>query len=103
MKNRLILLITTLFCIIAPAHAFKVPNELKAGALIFAKMSIGVIISAIIIFLCLLFYKKLKDNGKISLPQVKVFNKNSSQKFKCEIDDAATLEEAINTFLKINN
>ena len=77
------------------AYAYAANNELKAFAFMLVKFFVGVLIAIIIIALFLLLYKKFKFD---------YLNQNLSynEEHKCEIDEAHTIDEAINTFLRIN-
>ena len=48
-KNKIIITTIVLMNIISPAYSLTVSNEIKAGAFFLLKMSMGVVISAIVI------------------------------------------------------
>ena len=94
-------MIILIICIIynaIPAFAAKTSlvGELKAGVVFLLKMSIGVIISAVIIGLGLWFYRRIKIKKDLTS------NDSNAENFTCEIDETKTIDEAIRTFLKIN-
>ena len=80
-----------------PAYGFELSNELKAGAVYLVKISIGVVISSIIIAIGLWIYSRVQNNKLEKSPD------SGANKFKCEIDDTTSMEEAISTFLNINS
>lgn len=96
MKSKILTLLIVLISIINPAYSIGVSGEIKAAAAFFLKISVGVIISSIIIAIGLwifsLFVLK-KKSGKTN---------SKTNKFTCEIDDTKNMGEAINTFLMIN-
>ena len=83
--------------IASPAFALTVSDEIKAGAVFFVKMSIGVVISALIIGIGLWIYSRFKlQKEKTGM------NISPAEKFTCETDDTKTMAEAIKTFLTVN-
>lgn len=119
MKNKLVISLISLLSIINPTYAFsipfKIPQELKAWGIMFGKMTIGVIISILVIWVGLNIYKKILENKlaqpeKTEQPKEKKQiqpkqnkQRNNNNNFKCEIDDTQSIDEAINVFLTIDN
>ena len=96
MKNKILITTIILMNIISPAYSIEVSNEIKAGAIFLFKISIGVVISAIVIGAGLWLYSILKlkrEMGKID---------SRAEEFTCEIDDTKTIGDAIKSFLVIN-
>ena len=94
-------ILTALTLIIAsittPAYGFELSNELKAGAVYLVKISIGVVISSIIIAIGLWIYSRVQNKKHQNNPD------SGANKFRCEIDDTTSMDDAIITFLNINN
>ena len=82
--------------IISPAYSLEVSNEIKAGAVFLLKISIGVVISAVIIGIGLWLFSIFKLKREMSKTD------SRAEEFTCEIDDTKTIDEAIKTFLMIN-
>ena len=96
MKNKIIITTIVLMNIISPAYSLTVSNEIKAGAFFLLKMSIGVVISAIVIGIGLWLFSLLK----LKMEMNKVDSR--AEDFTCEIDDTKTIGDAIKTFLAVN-
>ena len=98
MNKKLFTILLIIFTgIISPAYGFEISNELKAGAVYLVKISIGVVISSIVIGIGLWIYSRIKNNKLKKSPN------SRAKDFKCDIDDTNSIDEAISTFLKINN
>lgn len=95
MKNKLLLFIIGLST--TPAFAKGVSGEIKAGAVFFFKISAGVAIAALIIGIGLWIYSLVLKKKEL------LSSDSKASEFKCEIDDTKTIDEAITTFLNINN
>ncbi len=93
------ILLITLMNIISPALAAKTgaSDEVKAFGIMFVKISLGVVLSSLIIAIGLWLYnltRKSQEQRSID---------SKAQQYTCEIDDTKTIAEAIKTFLTINN
>ena len=74
----------------------KVSGEFNVLLSYAIKISVGVIISSIVIAIGVWIYKQLIYNKQAKSTDSK------ADKFKCERDDTQTVDEAIHTFLVIN-
>ena len=98
-KNKIILLIITLMTTVPIAFAeeeIKTQGEFNVLLSYAIKFSLGVVISSIIIAIGVWIYKQIMNIQKAKSTDSK------ADKFKCEIDDTQTIDEAIQTFLIIN-
>ena len=82
--------------IISPAYSLTISNEIKAGAVFLLKMSIGVVVAAIVIGIGLWLFSLFKITREMRKTD------SQAESFTCEIDDTKTIGEAIKTFLMIN-
>lgn len=96
MKNKILIATIIIINIISPAYALNVSSEIKAGAIFLLKMSIGVVLSAIVIGIGLWLFSIFKLKREMS----KIDSR--AEEFTCEIDDTKTIGDAIKTFLTIN-
>lgn len=99
MKNKIILLLITLMTTVPFAFAegeTKPQGEFNVLLSYAIKISIGVIVSSILIAIGVWIYKQILNRRNAKSTDSK------ADKFKCEIDDTQTIDEAIHTFLEIN-
>ena len=90
-KGIILTIITLLYTHNSVFAATGTLGEIKHIAIKFIQISVGVIISAIIIFLCLLGYKKFK------LPKTFSGNKYSTED---SLASTSTIDDAIEHFIK---